>query len=125
MFLSNIDQVLNFSVETVHFFKACADFPAAVVVERLRSAVERLLVSYDFLAGRLRFDESKGRKEIDCNAGGVRFVVASSGLELGELGELEYPNPAFRQLASPVEAKGGDRGLEDQPLCAFQVVIHN
>lgn len=119
MFLSNIDQVLNFSVETIHFFRANDRYPVGSVVKTLRSAVERLLVPYDFLAGRLRCDARKGRMEIDCNAGGVGFVVARSELELGELGGLEYPNPAFRQLT--VVAGGGN--VEDQPLCAFQVRV--
>lgn len=122
VFLSNIDQVLNFSVETVHFFNANAEHPIESIVATLRSAVERVLVPYDFLAGRLRLDESKGRLEIDCNAAGVKFVVAKSELELAELGDLEYPNPAFRQLVTMTEA-GGGHGLEDRLLCAFQVTL--
>ncbi|KAK8969973.1 Rosmarinate synthase [Platanthera guangdongensis] len=123
MFLSNIDQVLNFSVDTVHFFAAGEpEFGFEAVEEILRSAVERLLVAYDFLAGRLRVEE--GRLVIDCNRAGVGFAVAESGLRIDELGELEYPNPIFRQLAtagSPEMEKGFGLKMDDHPLCSFQV----
>ncbi|KAG0491994.1 hypothetical protein HPP92_005392 [Vanilla planifolia] len=119
LFLSNIDQVLNFSVETVHFFVARAGYSAETVADTLRSALDRVLVPYDFLAGRLSVNH-EGRLEIDCNSAGVGFVVAESGLELADLGELEYPNPAFRQLAAAgIPAEGVK--MEDQPLCSFQV----
>ncbi|ONK72459.1 uncharacterized protein A4U43_C04F19660 [Asparagus officinalis] len=94
MFLSNIDQVLNFSVETVHFFNANAEHPIESVIATLRSAVERVLVPYDFLAGRLRLDESKGRLEIDCNAAGVTFVVAKCNIiQMRRLAALAFNRP--------------------------------
>ncbi|KAF2292019.1 hypothetical protein GH714_000191 [Hevea brasiliensis] len=59
-----------------------------------------------------------GRLEIDCNAAGAGFVVASSECSLDEVGELVYPNPAFGQLI----LKAMDiLNKEDQPLCIFQV----
>ncbi|PKA54766.1 Omega-hydroxypalmitate O-feruloyl transferase [Apostasia shenzhenica] len=121
MFLSNIDQVLNFSVVTVHFFTAQPKFPPELVVERLRYAVERVLVPYDFLAGRLRIDVEGGRLEIDCNAAGVGFVAASSEFKLEEIGELDYPNQAFRQLAVAGLPQPEGLNLEDQPLISFQL----
>ncbi|KAL0905297.1 hypothetical protein M5K25_023706 [Dendrobium thyrsiflorum] len=122
MFLSNIDQVLNFNVETIHFFAANPDFQSEIVVERLRSAVERVLVPYDFLAGRLRLEDNEGRLEIDCNSAGVDFLVAQSELKLDEIGDLEYPNPAFRQLAAAGALQEGEK-MEDQPLCSFQLTF--
>ncbi|KAJ0972322.1 hypothetical protein J5N97_020281 [Dioscorea zingiberensis] len=118
MFLSNIDQVLNFNVQTVHFFPANGCFSPEMVAEKLKVALERLLVPYDFLAGRLKFNHGERRLEIDCNAAGVGFILASSELSLDELGELEYPNPAFRHLAA--EQPHG-HALDQQPLCSFQV----
>lgn len=120
MFLSNIDQVLNFTVETIHFFVANPEFSPEVVAEKLRSAVERVLVPYDFLAGRLRLEEKEGRLEIDCNAAGVEFKVAESELKLDEIGELEYPNIAFRQLAAAGVVQE-ELKMEDRSLCSFQV----
>ncbi|TKY63645.1 omega-hydroxypalmitate O-feruloyl transferase [Spatholobus suberectus] len=44
LFLSNIDKVLNFDMETVHFFLANKDFPPQKVVERFKNALEDALV---------------------------------------------------------------------------------
>ncbi|XP_058094089.1 acyltransferase GLAUCE [Magnolia sinica] len=118
MFLSNIDQVLNFDVETIHFFRATHDFPPEKVVQKIEKALGKLLVPYDFLAGRLRFDPQAGRLEIDCNGAGVGFAVATSELSLDEIGDMVYPNPAFRQL---IFAKEAILGPEDQPLMLLQV----
>ncbi|KAL2512457.1 HXXXD-type acyl-transferase family protein [Abeliophyllum distichum] len=98
IFLSNVDQPFNFNVETVHFFNPKMDFPPQVVVNRLKIALEKVLVTYDFLAGRLKLNSQSGRLEIDCNVAGAVFVVASSQFALDEIGDLDYPNPAFRQL---------------------------
>ncbi|XXG62210.1 hypothetical protein AAC387_Pa05g0620 [Persea americana] len=120
MFLSNIDQVLNFDVETIHFFAANPDFPAEAVGEMLEEAVGRLLVAYDFLAGRLKYNLEEERLEIECNGAGVGFSVGSSELELEEIGDLVFPNPAFRQL---VAKKSDKLGMEDRPLMHFQVTF--
>ncbi|XP_020576915.1 omega-hydroxypalmitate O-feruloyl transferase [Phalaenopsis equestris] len=123
LFLSNIDQILNFNVETIHFFAANPDFPPETVAEKLRSAVKRVLVPYDFLAGRLiRLEGKEGRLEIDCNSAGVEFLVAESELRLDQIGELEYPNPAFRQLAAAGAVREGLK-MEDRFLCSFQLTF--
>ncbi|KAK3020501.1 hypothetical protein RJ639_045443 [Escallonia herrerae] len=118
IFLSNIDQVLNFDVQTVHFFQANPDFPPEVVTEKLKSALGKVLVPYDFLAGRLKLNPEVGRLEINCNAAGVGFVVAHTEFSLHEIGDLVYPNPAFRKLV----AKSFDSlKADDQPLFIVQV----
>ncbi|KAA8538804.1 hypothetical protein F0562_025496 [Nyssa sinensis] len=117
MFLSNIDQVLNFNVQTVHFFKAHPDFPPEIVTQKLKNALCELLVPYDFLAGRLKLNQG-GRLEIESNAAGAGFVVASTEFSLNDIGDLVYPNPAFRQLTvQSLDSLGPD----DQPLCILQV----
>ncbi|XP_010268237.1 PREDICTED: omega-hydroxypalmitate O-feruloyl transferase-like [Nelumbo nucifera] len=118
IFLSNIDQVLNFTVESVHFFLANPAFPPETVAQMLERALQKLLVEYDFLAGRLRFNPQQGRLEIDCNSAGVGFSVATSELSLEEVGDLVYPNPAFGQLMMD---KLCSLETDDQPLCALQV----
>jgi len=117
-FLSNIDKVVNFDVETVHFFAENKDFSAQKVAEKLKKALEDALVYYDFLAGRLSLNPETKRLEIDCNAKGAVFVVASSEHKLSEIGDLAYPNPAFAQLVHKSKdfLKPGDL-----PLCAVQV----
>ncbi|KAE8671017.1 protein HEADING DATE 3A-like [Hibiscus syriacus] len=118
IFLSNIDRVLNFPVETVHFFPSHDDFPPPVVAEKLKRTLSELLVPYHFLAGRLRSNPDTGRLEIDCNSAGIGFVVASSDYELDDVGDLVYPNPAFGQLV----CKSVDSLEQDnQPLCIVQV----
>ncbi|XP_042480422.1 omega-hydroxypalmitate O-feruloyl transferase-like [Macadamia integrifolia] len=118
LFLSNIDQVLNFNVETIHFFPANPDFPPEVVAEKIKAAFQKALIPYDFLAGRLRLDPHKGRLVIDCNAAGAGFKVARSEVSLADIGDLVYPNPAFEQLIM-----GSSDNLEphNQPLCFLQV----
>lgn len=118
LFLSNIDKVLNFDVETVHFFEANKDFPPEIVTEKFKNALEDALVAYDFFAGRLKLNSETKRLEIDCNAEGAGFVVASSEYELDEIGDLAYPNPAFAQFVHKTKdfLKSGDL-----PLCVAQV----
>ncbi|CAB4285722.1 unnamed protein product [Prunus armeniaca] len=126
VFLSNIDQVLNFDVQTVHFFGAHKDFPESqIVAEKVQDALAQILVPYDFLAGRLKLNPNTSRLEIDCNAAGAGFVVASSEYALDEIGDLVYPNSAFAQLVCTAmdsrilnPAAGDDH---DQPLFILQV----
>ena len=116
-FLSNIDQIGDYNAPTAHFFKRNPDLEAENVAKMLKIALEKVLVHYDFMAGRLKLNNKTGRLEIDCNAAGAGFVVASSELLLEEIGpSLVHPNLGYRQLA--------DHNLPseiDQPLCVFQV----
>lgn len=118
LFLSNIDKVLNFDVETVHFFEANKDFPPQIVAEKFKNALADALVAYDFFAGRLKLSSDTNRLEIDCNEEGAGFVVASSEYELDQIGDLVYPNPAFAQFVHKNKdfLKPGD-----VPLCVAQV----
>ncbi|PIN23200.1 Omega-hydroxypalmitate O-feruloyl transferase [Handroanthus impetiginosus] len=116
IFLSNIDQVLNFHVQTLHFFPPNPDFPPETVVTRLRNALQKVMVAYDFLAGRLKLNHQTGRLEIECNGSGAGFVVATTEFSLHEIGDLVYPNPAFMQLIVQ-----GLQKFDDEPLCVLQV----
>ncbi|XP_030472253.1 acyltransferase GLAUCE [Syzygium oleosum] len=117
-FMSNIDKVLNFDVQTIHFFPVHVEFPPDKVAERLKAALAEILVHYEFLSGRLKFNAASGRLEIECNSEGVGFVVASSECSLDDVGDLVYPNPAFERLVT----KSLDILQPDnQPLCIVQV----
>jgi omega-hydroxypalmitate O-feruloyl transferase len=118
LFLSNIDKVLNFDVKTVHFFEANQDFPPQIVTEKLKEALEDVLVDYEFLAGRIKMNSKTNRLEIDCNTEGVGFVVASSEYKLDQLGNLAYPNQAFVQF---VHKTKDFLKIGDIPLCVVQV----
>ncbi|PIN20432.1 hypothetical protein CDL12_06902 [Handroanthus impetiginosus] len=120
LFLSNIDQILNYSIPTVFFFSANPDYPPQVVCKRLKLAVEKVLVPYDFMAGRLKLNQESGRLEIDCNAAGAGFVVASSEFSLDELGDLVCPNLAFQQLAVQT-LDNPPANKDNQPLFILQV----
>ncbi|ESQ28841.1 hypothetical protein EUTSA_v10018535mg [Eutrema salsugineum] len=118
MFLSNVDQILNFDVQTVHFFRQNKEFPPEIVTGILRKALVSAIDVYEFLAGRLRLNHSSGRLDVDCNGAGAGFVTAASEYTLEDLGDLVYPNPAFAQLVtSQLESFPKD----DQPLFAFQL----
>ncbi|GFP79855.1 shikimate o-hydroxycinnamoyltransferase [Phtheirospermum japonicum] len=119
LFLSNIDKYLNFNVQTAHFFRDNPDFPPETVAQRLKMALEKVLVPYDFLAGRVEWNHESGRAEIECNAAGAGFVVASSEFSVEELGDLATPNLGFRQLAVPKLDHLDQQ--HDQPLCIIQV----
>lgn len=116
LFLSNIDQILNYVIPTVNFFSADPSYPPRLVSEKLKSALQKVLVPYDFMAGRLKLSREPGRLEIDCNAAGAGFVVASSELRLSEIGDLDCPNLGFRELAVPTVDQD-----EDEPLFVLQV----
>jgi shikimate O-hydroxycinnamoyltransferase len=122
LFLSNIDKVLDFHVKMVQFFEANKDFPPQIVTEKLKKALEDALVAYDFLAGRLKMNSETNRLEIDCNAEGVGFVVASSEYKLDQIGNLGYPNQAFAQFVH--NAKDFHK-IGDIPLCVVQVQIYS
>lgn len=101
IFLSNIDQAVIFTVETVYFFQVPPEEASSPVdiCRRVKSAVQDvLLVPYYFMAGRLRFNEESRRLELLCNNAGVLFVSACSRLVLKELGDLSLPNPTFHHL---------------------------
>ncbi|XP_010556190.1 PREDICTED: omega-hydroxypalmitate O-feruloyl transferase [Tarenaya hassleriana] len=118
MFLSNVDQVLNFDVQTLHFFRPSKDFPPEIVSEMLKDGVGRAMESYEFVAGRLRTNPSSGRLEVECNGAGAGFVRARSECTLDELGDLVYPNPAFANL---VTSRLENLPEDDQPICTFQI----
>ncbi|KAG8371812.1 hypothetical protein BUALT_Bualt12G0002100 [Buddleja alternifolia] len=118
-FLSNLDQRFNYYVSSLHFFSANPDFPPESLVKRLKTAVQKVLVPYDFVAGRVRQNHQLGRLEIDCDATGAGFVVASSEFSIDEIGDLLYPHPGYNQLA--VRKLDNYLGPSDQPLCIFQV----
>ncbi|XP_073156827.1 acyltransferase GLAUCE-like [Henckelia pumila] len=124
IFLSNIDQILNYRIPTANFFSANPKFPPESVAKRLKTALEKVLVLFDFMAGRLKLNQESGRLEIECNSAGAGFVVASSEYSLQEIGDLGRPNLGFQQLAvhslkNLVPSSPHDN--DDQPLCIFQV----
>lgn len=122
LFLSNIDLTLVSYLETVAFFEQP---PSHVELAALSSsfcgALSRLLVDYDFLAGRLERAREGDRLEIDCNGAGIVVVMATCAVEMSQLGELRAPKPAYKELARFLQDDGGEKELRDKPLMLFQV----
>ncbi|XP_047960578.1 rosmarinate synthase-like [Salvia hispanica] len=118
LFLSNIDQMLNYNIPTVYFFAANPDHPPHLAAARLKLAVQRVLVHYDFMAGRLKLNPETTRLEIDCNSAGAGFVVASSDFSLHQIGNLVHPNLGFRHLAIQTL---DNVDSDNQPLFILQV----
>lgn len=69
-------------------------------------ALSTLLVTYDFLAGKLvqRLKDSN-HLEIDCNDAGVIVAAATMDTKLSELGELLAPKSDFREFAAFLQEK--------------------
>ncbi|KAF9587277.1 hypothetical protein IFM89_039524 [Coptis chinensis] len=117
IFLSNIDKTLNFKASTILFFSRNPNFSMENIIAKLENTYRKILVQYDFLAGRLRWSNKKGRLEIDCNAVGAGFVVASCDLSFEELGGIGSPNLANQQFA----LRKWNALPGDQPLLVMQV----
>ncbi|GLJ54033.1 hypothetical protein SUGI_1156330 [Cryptomeria japonica] len=98
MFLSNIDQTLVAPVGTLSFFSAPPTMTFQEVVDSYVKALSQMLVTYDFMAGRLKLNEEEDRLEIECNGAGAFFAVASTDLTMDDLGDIATPNLAFRRF---------------------------
>ncbi|KAH7443400.1 hypothetical protein KP509_02G033000 [Ceratopteris richardii] len=122
LFLSNLDQVVLYPIETVYFYPAPVGGTATPDISdlsaRLRRALAILLVPYDFMAGRLRLNHSVFRLELLCNNAGVLFGSATADANLADLGDVTLPNPAFTRLVLQVHHVAC---LAELPLTTVQV----
>ncbi|GLJ21957.1 hypothetical protein SUGI_0411250 [Cryptomeria japonica] len=119
VFLSNIDQHVVFTMETVHFFAPNPAINSSEATQMIRDALSKLLVTYDFIAGRLEFDSHERRLQIDCCGAGALFASASTNISLSELHDIAYPNPFFKNLV--LQQCHQIPNLQDLPLCFLQV----
>ncbi|GLJ21960.1 hypothetical protein SUGI_0411290 [Cryptomeria japonica] len=119
MFLSNLDQQVVFTMETVHFFAPNPAITSSEATQMIKDALSKLLVTYDFVAGRLEFDAHDKRLQIDCCGAGALFASASIDLSLSQLHDIAYPNPFFKNLV--LQQCHQIRNLPDLPLCFLQV----
>ncbi|XP_059630168.1 acyltransferase GLAUCE-like [Cornus florida] len=121
IFLSNIDQAVIFSVETLSFYELPPTKSTSTlgISDSVKKAVaEVLLVPYYFLAGRLDFNHEANRFELLCNNAGVLFVSATSRLTLKDLGNLSAPNYTFRHF---IHRPGLYKSLAETALFTIQV----
>lgn len=122
--LSNIDHTVVTYQETVSFFDP-PEKPTSFseIYDCLCNALSQLLVSYDFMAGRLVPSlEASDRLEIDCNNAGSVAVAATTKSKLSELGELMAVKPEFKLCSAFVQDEDEDGvELKDQPMSLLQV----
>ncbi|XP_031475472.2 acyltransferase GLAUCE-like [Nymphaea colorata] len=121
LFLSNIDLTLVAYHESVAFFlpKPVPD-PFPEVEKTLKTALTRLLVHYDFMAGRLA-PTPAGVLEIDCNDAGVVVATATASCSLEWLGELMMPKPEYKELVKHLVGHLNKKNMEDKPLLLLQL----
>ncbi|KAK9282368.1 hypothetical protein L1049_005285 [Liquidambar formosana] len=122
IFLSNIDLSLVVYIDSVTFFDPPPNqMSFSEVCNTLKRAVSELLVTYDFLAGRLvPALEETHRLEIDCNGAGAVVAAATTESKLSQFGELMAPKPEFRQLVAFVQDEAGME-LKDKPILLMQL----
>ncbi|KAL6011285.1 hypothetical protein ACLOJK_001730 [Asimina triloba] len=126
LFLSNVDLTLVAYLESVTFFEpSLTTLSLSDAFSNLCHALSRLLVPYNFVAGRLQYsaddEESGGRRrlEIDCNDKGAVVVAATTNSEMGLLGHLRAPKPTYVELVKLVREED-EQELCDKPLMSFQ-----
>ncbi|KAI5074345.1 hypothetical protein GOP47_0010306 [Adiantum capillus-veneris] len=125
MFLSNLDQVVLYPIETVYFYPVHVQDDVGsskAIAHRMKEALRRLLVPYDFMAGRLRLNHQLFRLELLCNNAGVLFAAASANVTLAHVGDVTFPNPNFTSLVLQVRHPAS---LAHLPLTTVQVTRFN
>lgn len=124
MFLSNIDLSLVVYQDSASFFDPPSNQVSfSDICSKLYNALGKMLVHYDFMAGRLvpSLDE-KSRFEIDCNDAGIVVAAAKTDRKLCEFGVISAPNPELMELVVFLHEQGGEEvDLKEIPLASLQV----
>ncbi|CAM8968785.1 unnamed protein product [Rhodiola kirilowii] len=89
-YLSNLDQNLALMVRTIYCYKATSFQKNESAAELIRKSLEKVLVPYYPLAGRLTIC-SDCKLAVKCNEG-VLFVEAEANCPLEELGDITAPD---------------------------------
>ncbi|XP_075674864.1 omega-hydroxypalmitate O-feruloyl transferase-like [Castanea sativa] len=114
-FLSNLDQNIAVIVRTIYCFKS-DEIGNEKAWEVIRNALEKVLVHYYPLAGRLTIS-SEGKLIVDCNGEGAIFVEAEANCSMKEIGDITKPDPeTLRKLVYDIP--GAKNILEVPPLVA-------
>lgn len=124
MFLSNIDLSLVVYQDSASFFDPPSNqISFSEVCNKLYSALRKMLVHYDFMAGRLVPSvEDNNRFEIDCNDAGIVVAAARTDKKLSEFAIISAPNPELRDLVAFLHEEGD---LKEIPLASLQVLMLN
>ncbi|KAH1154792.1 hypothetical protein AAZX31_18G150800 [Glycine max] len=124
MFLSNIDLSLVVYQDSASFFDPpSTQMSFGEICGKLYSALGKMLVQYDFMAGRLVPSlEETHRFEIDCNGAGIVVVAARTDRKLSEFGVISAPNPELRELVVFLQEEGDqETDMKERSLASLQL----
>ncbi|RDY10927.1 Shikimate O-hydroxycinnamoyltransferase, partial [Mucuna pruriens] len=124
MFLSNIDLSLVVYQDSASFFDPpSSQISFNEICGKLYSALSKMLVQYDFMAGRLvPCLEETHRFEIDCNGAGIVVAAARTDRKLSEFGVISAPNRELRDLVVFLHEEGDqETDLKEKPLASLQL----
>ncbi|WVZ08092.1 hypothetical protein V8G54_021438 [Vigna mungo] len=124
MFLSNIDLSLVVYQDSASFFDPpTTQMSFNEICNKLYSALGKMLVQYDFMAGRLVPSlEETHRFEIDCNGAGIVVAAARTDRKLSDFGVIYAPNPELRELVVFLhEGCDQETDLKEKPLASLQL----
>ncbi|TKY66150.1 Shikimate O-hydroxycinnamoyltransferase [Spatholobus suberectus] len=124
MFLSNIDLSLVVYQDSASFFDPpSSQMSFSEICSKLYSALSKMLVQYDFMAGRLVPSlEENHRFEIDCNGAGVVVAAARTDRKLSEFGVISAPNAELRELVVFLHGEGDqETDVKERPLASLQL----
>ena len=114
-FLSNLDQNIAVIVRTIYCFKS-DEKDNSNAGEVIKNALEKVLVHYYPLAGRLTIS-AEGKLIVDCTGEGAVFVEAEADCTIEDIGDITKPDP--ETLGKLVyDIPGAKNILEVPPLVA-------
>ncbi|KAJ1704044.1 hypothetical protein LUZ63_003823 [Rhynchospora breviuscula] len=114
-YLSNLDQNIAVTVQTIYCFKS-QDRSNEQVFDTLRESLSKVLVDFYPLACRLTIS-TEGKLIVDCTGEGAVFVEAEAECNLGTIGDITKPDPSM--LGTLVyNIPGAKNILEIPPLVA-------
>jgi len=124
MFLSNIDLSLVVYQDSASFFDPpSTQMSFSEICNKLYTALSKMLMQYDFMAGRLvpSLEETQ-RFEIDCNGAGIVVAAARTDRKLSDFGVISAPNPELKELVVFLhEGCDQETDLKEKPLASLQV----
>ncbi|KAI3840699.1 hypothetical protein MKW92_012687 [Papaver armeniacum] len=86
-FLSNLDQIVPFTISTVYYFKSSSES----LIKTIKDSFAKMMVYYYPFAGRLKISED-GKLVINCTGEGGVFVEAEVDYNMDEIGDFESTN---------------------------------
>ncbi|KAL7163334.1 hypothetical protein ACSBR2_039432 [Camellia fascicularis] len=121
--LSGLDRISPAILYTIFFYKSQfsnekTSSSSDDVVDRAKTALQKVLVLWFPAVGRLRINAETGKLEIDCTNEGVTAITAKTGLKLEELGrQCEY-KPCYEKLVPQLPDA---EDISKNPLVVVQV----